>query len=115
MAISEFEIKRIEKLVGDFVEKRRPDPHIRKQLDISFKITGQSFVIYEIRPQWDDPNKIIKEPIAKGTYVKSRKTWKLFWMRADLKWHSYPPFPESKSLEKILNVIDQDSNACFWG
>ena len=115
MAISEFEIKRIEKLVGQFVEKRRPDSHIRDKLDIAFRVSGQSFEIYEIRPQWDNPTNKIDGPIAKVTYVKSKKTWKLFWMRADLKWHSYTPFPSSKSLEEILEVINQDQHCCFWG
>lgn len=68
-----------------------------------------------MRAQWDDPKKIIEGAIAKGTYEKIRKIWKLFWMRADLKWHSYPPFPESKSLEEILEVIEQDLHACFLG
>lgn len=115
MAISEFEIKRIEKIVGQFIERRRPAAPIRNELDLSFRISGQSFEIYEIRPQWDDPTKKIENPVAKATYVKSKKIWKLFWMRADLKWHSYQPHPVSKSLEEILKVIEQDSHACFWG
>lgn len=115
MAISEFEIKRIEKLVGQFVEKRRPSPEIRNKLDIAFRISGQSFEIYEIRPRWDDPNEKTEGPIAKATYVKSRKIWKLFWMRADLTWHGYSPFPTSKSLEEILEVIGEDEHHCFWG
>ena len=32
MVLYEFEIKRIEKLVGNFIESRRPDPSIRKNL-----------------------------------------------------------------------------------
>lgn len=115
MAISEFEIKRIEKLVGQFVERKRPAGHMRNKLDISFRISGQSFEIYEIRPQWNDPTKKIEGPIAKAIYVKSEKKWKLYWMRADLKWHSYKPFPTSNSLEKVLEVIEQDSHHCFWG
>jgi len=115
MALSEFEIKRIEKLVGQFVEHRRPATHIRKQLDFSFRISGQSFEILEIRPQWNDPTKIQERPIAKATYISSRKIWKLYWMRADLKWHGYKPFPASNSLEKILETINQDRYNCFWG
>ncbi len=55
MAISEFITKRVEKLVGQFVERKRPPIHIRNKLDYSFKISNQSFEIFEIRPQWDDP------------------------------------------------------------
>ncbi len=115
MAISEFEIKRIEKLVGKFIESRRPDPSIRNELDISFKITGQSFEIFEIRPRWDDPNIKLEGSIAKATYVKTTKKWKLYWKRADMKWHWYEPFGESESIEEILKAIDQDQHGCFWG
>ncbi len=67
MAISDFEIKRIEKLVGQFVEKRRPDPAIRSQLDLAYRIVDQSFEVYEIRPQWDNPKNKIEQPVAKAT------------------------------------------------
>jgi len=115
MTISEFEIKRVEKLVGQYVESKRPPAHIRNELDISFRISNQSFEIFEIRPKWDDPSKKIEGSTAKATYIKSKNIWKLYWMRADLKWHSYQPFPTSKSLEKILKVIEEDSHGCFWG
>jgi len=76
---------------------------------------NQSFEIFEIRPQWDNPTNKIEQPVAKATYVKTRRTWKLYWMRADFKWYSYQPFPESKSLEKVLEEIDRDPSGCFWG
>ena len=115
MTLSDFEIKRVEKLVGQFIERKRPAKHIRKELDFSFRISAQSFEIFEIRPQWNDPTKTTETPVARATYVKSKNIWKLYWMRADLKWHSYQPFPSSKSLEKILQVIEEDSHGCFWG
>ncbi len=82
MAISEFEIKRIEKLVGIFVESRRPEPHIRSKFDLDFRITGHSFEIFEIRPRWDNPSEKLEGSIAKATYVKSRKVWKLHVIQA---------------------------------
>ncbi len=115
MTLSEFEIKRIEKLVGRFVETRRPIPEKRNKLDFSFRVKGQSFEILEIRPQWDDPTKKIEGSVAKATYVKSTKKWKLYWQRSDMKWHGYKPFIESNSLEEILEVINQDKYGCFWG
>jgi hypothetical protein len=53
--------------------------------------------------------------VAKMTYVKSKKIWKLFWLRADLKWYGYESFPKAKNLEDCLNVIAEDQYACFWG
>ena len=115
MALSEFKIKRIEKLVGNFIETRRPEPSIRKKLDISFRITGQSFEIFEIRPRWDDPSIKLEGSMAKATYIKTTKIWKLYWKRADMKWHRYKPFGDSELLEEVLKAIDQDEYGCFWG
>lgn len=115
MAISEFEIKRIEVLVGNFIEQRRPAANLRDKLDFSFRISDQSFEIFEIRPRRNDSSQKIEGSCAKATYVKSTKLWKLYWKRADMKWHCYQPFPDSNSLEEILEVIGQDTHGCFWG
>ncbi len=115
MALSEFEIKRIEKLVGNFIESRRPEPSLRDRIDISFKIIDQSFKIFEIRPEWNNPGIKIESPMAKATYVKTKKIWELYWKRADMKWHRYKTFGDLELLEEVLKVIDQDEYGCFWG
>ena len=115
MSFSEFEIKRIEKYVVDYITEIRPPAEIRNKLDIQFRVSSQSFEIFEIRPRFDEPKIKIEIPVAKATYVKSRKIWKLYWKRADLKWHSYKPFPESKAIEKIIDTIRNDVHGCFWG
>lgn len=89
--------------------------HVRKQLDISFRIQGQSVEIFEVRSNWDDPSEPLENPIAKTTYVRSQKLWKLYWQRADLKWHSYEPYPKAETLREIIEVIKVDEYACFWG
>lgn len=115
MALSEFETRKYEKLVGDFIERRRPPLHVRKELDLGFRVKGQSVEIFEIRPMWRQPDKIIEEAVAKATYVRSKKVWKVYWQRADLKWHRYDPDPEVYSLEEFLNIVDRDEYACFFG
>jgi len=67
MALSEFETKKIEKEVGAFVEKRRPHPHIRPELDLGVRVKGQIVEIFEIRPLWNNPEERIEEPVAKST------------------------------------------------
>jgi hypothetical protein len=57
----------------------------------------------------------MENPIAKATYVKSTALWKVYWQRADLKWHSYEPTPQVGSIEKFLAVVDEDRYACFFG
>ena len=112
---SESELTKITELVESFVESRRPPQHIRSELDTCYRITGQSFEIFEIRPRWRQPEEIQEISVAKATYVKSRKVWKLYWMRADLKWHRYTPLPDTKSLQHVLKEIGEDPYCCFWG
>lgn len=115
MAFDELARKRIESTVAAFVQKRRPPVHIRSQLDIGFRIAGHSVEVFEIRPAWNRPAEILEEPVAKATFVQTREVWKVFWQRADLKWHSYAPVPTVGSIEKFLELVDADPHGCFWG
>jgi DUF3024 family protein len=115
VALNDIERKRIEKVVDAFVQKRRPAPHIRPKLDIGFRLAGQSVEIFEIRPDWKAPDVKMEHPVAKATFVGRQARWKIFWMRADLKWHGYQPRPAVPSIENFLDVIDKDDYSCFWG
>jgi len=115
MAVSEFEMKRIEKEVRAFVDKRRPPPHIRPELDLDCRVKGQSVEIFEVRPRWRDPGKKMENAVAKATYVKTQRIWKVYWQRADLKWHAYEPTPQVKELNEFLAIVDRDAYGCFFG
>lgn len=115
MALSEFEIKRLEKTVGSFIEKQRPPAHIRKELDLAFRIEGQSVIIYEIRPAWRQPNEFIEQNVAKATFVKTQNLWRVYWQRADLKWHTYEPVETVKTIDDFLTVVKKDEFHCFYG
>lgn len=115
MALSEFEIKRAEKAIGAFLAKRRPPPHVRHQVDMGYRISGQSVELFEIRPRGDKPNEKVEHSIAKATFVKRTEVWNVFWQRADLKWHRYDPTPQVGSVEKFLSLVDEDEHACFFG
>lgn len=93
----------------------RPYPEIRHQLDIGYEIQDQSVVLHEIRPVWNNPAIIQNLPYAKATYLKSKNTWKVFWLRSDRKWHSYDPMPIVERLEDFLKIVDEDEYACFKG
>lgn len=100
----------------NFVEARRPkEEEIRKKLDFGYSWDGQTALLFEIRPQWDDPTNILELPFAKLRFVKSSKIWKLYWMRASGKWEAYEPLPESTDLHKLLTEIKNDAYGCFFG
>ena len=111
----ELEKKRIETLVGAFVARRRPPLHLRREVDLDFRLKGQSIEIFEVRAAWQGDAKMHEIPIAKATFVRTRSVWQLYWQRRDLKWHGYGPLPEAKTIEEIVAEIDADPCACFWG
>ena len=113
--LSEFDTKRCEKLVAHFIERRRPPPHVRAEVDLAFRIDGQSVEIFEVRRHWKDHSQKLEHSIAKATYNKSKRNWKVFWQRADLKWHGYQPDPEVRSIEDFLALIQKDEHGCFFG
>jgi hypothetical protein len=116
MAFSDAEIERYTDLIEKMIwAKRRPPLHLRDQIREGQRIAGHEIELFLMRPLFSDPTRQIDESIAKARYVQSRDVWQVFWKRADLKWHRYPPRPEVKSLEAFLQVVAEDAKGCFWG
>jgi len=116
VALAEIELAQVRRAMDVFMQRRRPPAHIRPVLDLGFRITGQSVEIFEIRPAWrGPPDEKHESPVAKATYVRARGVWHVFWQRRDLKWHSYEPRPEVKSVEEFASLVSEDAHACFFG
>jgi hypothetical protein len=115
IVLNEQEKKKIENVVGAFIARRRPPVHVRKEVDLDFRIAGQSIEIFEIRPVWQGNGETHEIPIAKAIFVRTRGVWQLYWQRRDLKWRSYEPLPAVRSIEEVIAEIDADPCACFWG
>ena len=115
MAIEIFTTLEIIEAMENFLSRMRPPEHLRPKVDIAYKIEGSNIFIFEIRPQWNNEHIILEHPIAKATFVKTKNHWKVFWLRADLKWHSYPPKPIVKTVAEFTKLVEEDKNHCFWG
>ena len=114
MALSEFELKLIDKLIGDFCRNRVP-VEIQNELRYGYRIEGQNIFIYETRPRWDAPSEWMTLDFAKLRYIKQQKTWKLYWKRASGKWEVYEPKGEAKNLNVLVSAIQDDQWGCFFG
>ena len=114
MAFSEFEAKKIERAASAFLAERRPPIEIRSKLDLDVRISGQSVQIVEMRPHFREPSTIIESPVAKATYVKKTRRWKIYWMRSDLKWHLYMPEPELRSIEEFFAIVSAELVMISW-
>ncbi len=47
--------------------------------------------------------------------MKRHNVWRIYWQRADLKWHRYDPTPEADSIEEVLAIAERDEYGCFYG
>ena len=104
-----------ERLIQKFIEKRRPSPEIRDELDLPYTFENDILEIFQIRSLWNDSSKKITIPVAKSKYIKSRKIWKIFWQRANGKWKAYKPNEEVKDITEFFKILEEDELGCFWG
>lgn len=110
------EIEITEIILKNFVEKIRPDDlEVRKQVDIGYNWDGSIAYLDEIRPQWNKHESILHRPFAKLRYYKSRNEWNLYWMRGNGNWELYKPHPIGNNIQELLEVIEEDAFACFFG
>lgn len=99
-----------------FINSLRPaDEELRKKIDFGYSWDGQTVLLFEIRPQWDNPTEYRQYEFAKIRYVKSSNLWKLYWKRASGKWELYDPVSEDPSLQVLLSEIKNDPHHCFFG
>src|SRR5687767_8841709 len=115
MALSELETAHMHKVVGEYMDRRRPPAHLRQKIDLGYRIQGQGVEIFEVSPAFSRPLEKVERLIAKATFVRSEDAWKVYWQRADLKWHRYEPVPTVKTLSEFLLVLEEDAHGCFWG
>ena len=101
--------------VGRFLERCRPEPEIRSQVDYRADIRGATLFLSTVRPKWNKPSETTVAEFAKLRWNKSQQTWKLYWMRASGKWEAYPSGAGYDDLDEALATVLRDQYGCFFG
>lgn len=85
-------------------------------LRIALEIDGRHVTVVELRPPWDskDSPEWVSEPVARLTYVTSRKAWNLTIPTWDGHYRRYHPLPTGR-LSDLLAEIDEDPTFIIWG
>ena len=115
MALELPNIVDIIEIMENYVARIRPAEHLRDKLDFTYEIENQSVILQQVRPSFHNPDEKKKSGFAKATYVKTSKRWKVYWMRANLKWTNYEPMPEVENLRAFVGLVDEDAYHCFKG
>ncbi|VEB72398.1 Protein of uncharacterised function (DUF3024) [Providencia rustigianii] len=111
MALNDIEVAQIKRCMNFFMEKRRPAPFIRDEIDLIYEIQDQSVIIKEIRHVM---GRTIESPIAKITFNRTRNGWKLFAMNQKGEWEKLfndliPTFSDA------IRVVEDEDLDCFFG
>lgn len=116
MPFTETEIAEHSALIEElFWSRRRPPLRLRDKIREGQRFDGLAIELFFVRPAYQRPGEFSEEPIVKLRYVRKHEVWRIYWMRADLKWHAYPPCPEVTTLDEALRIVDEDANCCFFG
>jgi len=117
MAFSEIELKYIDNTVGRLC-RRHSLPQHHDKLKFIYEVSRHDVSVWEMRPAFNHAGEWTKMGVAKFKYDRKKQTWKLYWMRRDLKWHLYDPSPgasESRSIEPLVAEVERDPYGAFFG
>lgn len=102
-------------LEKEFWAHHRPPLHLREQVREGQRIENQSIELFLIRPAFQKKDEWTEDSIAKIRYIRSHNVWKIYWKRADTKWHPCQPNPQKQTLPAALAVISKVQHNCFFG
>jgi hypothetical protein len=115
MAFTEKQLDDINTMMNTLIEGLRPPEHFRSQLDVGWRIERQSVILFEIRPQWNDPTVIRESDFAKATWVQKEKEWHLYWILSNQKWYRYDGLESVVNLQRFIIEVEKDPHGCFRG
>jgi hypothetical protein len=90
---------------------------VRDRVRIECEVSGRDLTVVERHPA-SDPSmgpEWSRSPVARLRYLTSRGVWRLYWHGSDDSWHEYPDLPFARTVDELLDEIEQDPRALFWG
>ena len=88
---------------------------VRDQLRVEADLDTRHVTILECRPPWDGQGEWTRLPVARLRFTKASGLWALYWRDRHQRFHLYDRIAASKNVQLLLDEIDQDPTAIFWG
>ena len=92
--------------------------HVRDQVRIEVDVEDRAVEILECRPPFD-PERMgpawMRVPIARLRYIKRRNEWLLYYSDSNDRFHRYEWLAPSSNIRDLIQEIDRDPYAIFWG
>ena len=106
--------RRVESTLSLYCAARIPPP-LRDEIKLGYRIRTRAVTLYQERRAMLDPERWIKLVVAQLRYNADLNHWKLYCADRNARWHRYDLAPPARSIEPLLDEIDQDPTGIFWG
>ena len=114
MALLPLVLQLVEIKFSNYCTTKIPEEY-QNEIKLLYKIHGNSVTLIESRPFYFDPANWSEQKIAQFRYGKDDRDWTLYWADRNERWHIYPKIKSSKSIDDLLNEVDNDPISVFWG
>jgi len=93
----------------------RVPPQVADEIRIEVDVRGRSATVRECRPPWK-PQWVewSRKPVAQLRYDAATRSWRLYAANRNERWLPYP-IPPTRYVAGLLDEIEADPTAIFWG
>lgn len=112
MPLSEFEIKRVDKLFTAYCERKVPC-HLRGYLRLEYHIRLDEVSLFESRPHLQGSGEWISTRVACFRKDEEAGYWQLFWADRDNQWQPYSSLPFHRDIERLLQAVEKNESGVF--
>lgn len=112
MALPELDVARVRRWCAARVPERA-----RHQVRVECQVGALHLTIVERRAPWSEdfgPD-WTSLPIARLRYSAAERSWTLYRRDRNLRFHAYDLLAPTPSVERLLEELDRDPTAVFWG
>lgn len=110
--LPQLDVARVSRWCADRVPER-----VRDRIRVECDVGSRHLTIVERRPpsRPDVGAEWTRFPIARLRYTIARGQWSLYWRDRNERWHAYGGTAPSASVQDLLDEVDADPTAIFWG
>lgn len=113
MPIASIHKQLIEKIMQNYCNTKIPS-ELKESIKLSYEIRGNYITLIESRSFWKDSSKWTDMKIAQIRFKNENKTFNLYSIDRNDKWHLYDFIESSSQLNDILAEIDKDPTSIFF-
>ncbi|MER7441286.1 DUF3024 domain-containing protein [Micromonospora avicenniae] len=112
MALPEADVAR----VRDWCAGRVPE-RVQDQVRVECDVDARHLTVVECRAPWRPAENSgwTRLPVARLRYTQRTSTWTLCYRDRNLRFHRYDLTPPTPDVGKLLDELDRDPTAIFWG